>query len=254
MNGYKWWIVAFLPIFLTVAAALGAAAAPLMVEKNLFAPDRKPPSPDAADANKGPSKPGLSPKAIQLDAIMSVGESRKAVIRAKVPGAGPVQQEKGKGQSLYTTVQEGDSVGEYRVVKIESKSISLDKAGETIVVGIFAEGKVVPPPPPTPVAAAASGGAAGTAGGAAGAAGPAGQEAGRARGKVPMPGTPPVMAGQPGGSGLPEGASPGGQPEIINPVRTPYPPAEGGDTPEGAPEVPAMGETDEGVEMEEGAE
>jgi len=247
MNGYKRWIVAFLPVFLTVAAALGASAAPLMVEKNLFAPDRKPPSPDAPDANKGPNKPGLSPKAIQLDAILSVGESRKAVIRAKVPGPGPGPQEKGKSQSPYTTVQEGDTVGEYRVVKIEPKSISLDKDGQIIVVGIFAEGKVAPPPPPTPVAAGPSGAPGG-------ASGPSGQEAGRPKGKVPLPGTPPVIGGQPGESGMPEGASPGGQPGVINPVRTPYPPAEGGGMPEGAPEVPVMGEIDEGVDMEEGAE
>jgi|GEM_PF-1712622 len=241
MNGCKRWIVTFLTVFLVVAAfASGATAVSLMVERNLFAPDRKPPVPDSPDAGKGQGKPGLSPKAIQLDGIMSVGETRKAIIRAKTPGSGP-SQEKGKSQSPYTTVQEGDTVGEYRVVKIESKSVSLEKDGQSIVVNIFAEGKVVPPPPPTPAAAS-------------GASGPAGQDAARAsREKAPVPGAPPGSAGPPG---IREGAGPGGETGIVRPVpvRTPYPPGDVGEMPEGGPEGPGIGEVEEGGGMEEGAE
>jgi hypothetical protein len=50
------------------------------------------------------------------------------------------------------TVREGQQVGEYRVVKIEGKSISLEKDGQTYVLGLFAEGKISPPAPHAPVA------------------------------------------------------------------------------------------------------
>jgi len=46
------------------------AAAPLMIEKNLFSNDRKPPPPESADASQKPAKPGMALANIQLDGVM----------------------------------------------------------------------------------------------------------------------------------------------------------------------------------------
>lgn len=120
------------------------SAAPVMVEKNLFAQDRRPPPPESATAARQSNKPGVSHNAIQLDGIIIHGDSKKALLRYKgqVPGA-----EKKKGQSPYVTVREGQRFGDYQVVKIESKSISLEKDGQVFVISLFSDGKVVTPLP-----------------------------------------------------------------------------------------------------------
>ena len=46
-------------------------------------------------------------------------------------------------------------VSDYRVSKIESKSISLEKEGQSFTIGLFAENKVVTPPSPMPMPAPA---------------------------------------------------------------------------------------------------
>ena len=118
-----------------------------MVEKNLFAQDRKPPSPDSAVQNPQPNKPGLSAKALQLDGVFIRGDTRKAIVRVKgqLPGA-----DKAKTQNPYVTVGEGEKMGDFQVVKIEPRRISLEKDGQTEIVNLFAEGKVVVPVPPVP--------------------------------------------------------------------------------------------------------
>lgn len=119
-------------------------AAPMMVEKNLFAQDRKPPPPESATPAVQSNKPGPSHNAIQLDGIIIHGDSRKALLRYKgqVPGA-----EKKKDRSPYVTVREGQRFGDYQVVKIESKSVSLEKDGQVFVISLFSDGKVVTPLP-----------------------------------------------------------------------------------------------------------
>jgi hypothetical protein len=124
-----------------------AESTPIMVEKNLFAQDRKPPSPESVAQNPQPNKPGLSAKALQLDGVFIRGDVRKAIVRVKgqLPGA-----DKAKAQNPYLTVAEGEKIGDFQVVKIEPRRISLEKDGQTEVVNLFAEGKVVVPVPPQP--------------------------------------------------------------------------------------------------------
>jgi len=131
--------------------ASNGASTPIMVEKNLFAPDRKPPSPETAVQAPQPNKVGLSAKAIQLDGVFIRGDTKKAIVRVKgqLPGA-----DKNKTQNPYVTVTEGEKLGDFQVVKIEPRRISLEKDGQTEVVNLFAEGKVVVPPPPVPASAA----------------------------------------------------------------------------------------------------
>ena len=124
-----------------------------MVEKNLFAPDRKPPSPESTAPAPQANKPGLTAKAVQLDGIFIRGDIKKAIMRVKgqIPGA-----DKGKAQNPYVTVKEGEKIGDLQVVKIDYRSVSLEKDGQIDVVKLFAEGKVVPPPPPVPAAPGAA--------------------------------------------------------------------------------------------------
>jgi hypothetical protein len=133
-----------------VCASVGGSA-PLMVEKNLFSQDRKPPPPDAGTQTPQKSSSGLSVKSIQLDGVMIYGKVKKALVRIKGQSGGAQQ---GKGKSPFMTAQEGEKIGDFQVVKIEPKSISLEKDGQVFVVDLFAEGKVVPPAPaaPPPVA------------------------------------------------------------------------------------------------------
>lgn len=129
------------------------AAAPLMVEKNLFATDRKAPPPESADTSVKAAKPGMAIGNIQLDGVIIESNSKKAVLRMKNQPAG-AQVKKGQPASPFVTVREGQMVSDYRVSKIESKSISLEKDGQTFTVGLFAENKVVSPasvaPAPAP--------------------------------------------------------------------------------------------------------
>jgi hypothetical protein len=123
-------------------------SAPIMVERNLFAQDRKPPTDEPAPAAPRGNAPGLSAKAIQLDGVFIHGDTKEALLRVKgqMPG-----KNKDKGQTPYVTVREGEKIADYQVVKIESRSVSLEKDGQIVVVNLFAEGKVVPPAPPVPL-------------------------------------------------------------------------------------------------------
>ncbi len=125
------------------------AAAPLMVEKNLFAPDRKPPLPELADTSAKAAKPGMAIGNVQLDGVIIQSNLKRAVLRMKNQPAGTVGK-KGQPASPFVTVREGQMVGDYRVLKIESKSISLEKDGQTVTIGLFAENKEVTPLPAPP--------------------------------------------------------------------------------------------------------
>ncbi len=125
------------------------AAEQIMVDKNLFAQDRKPPPADLSAAAAQPGKPGVALNAIQLDGVMIQGDTKKALLRLKSP---PAQADRKKNQSPYVTVHEGQRVGDFQVVKIEPKSVSLEKDGQVSVLSLFSEGKVSPqvPSPPVP--------------------------------------------------------------------------------------------------------
>jgi hypothetical protein len=149
----KWGCLPWVMVFVMVYGFSSVwAAGPLVVERNLFAQDRKPPSDEVAEAPRR-NTPGLSSKAFQLDGVFMYGDKKEALIRLKSQAPG---KPRGKDQSPYVTVREGEKIDEYQVVKIEPKSVSFEKDGQTIVVNLFAEGKIVPPAPPVPAAPGAS--------------------------------------------------------------------------------------------------
>lgn len=131
---------------LTCALPAWSAKTPIMVEKNLFSEERKPTPPESATPKPQAAKPGVNPKSLQLDGVFIHGDSKKAVVRFKGQAPGT---EKGKS-AAFATVREGEKVGDYQVLKIEPKRITLEKDGENIVVDLFMEGKVAPPAPPVP--------------------------------------------------------------------------------------------------------
>jgi len=90
---------------------------------------------------------------VQLDGVFIRGDTRKAILRVKgqIPGA-----DKAKPQNPYVTVKEGEKIGDLQVVKIDFRSVSLEKDGQIEKIDLFASGKVVPPPPPVPATPAAA--------------------------------------------------------------------------------------------------
>jgi hypothetical protein len=119
-----------------------------MIDKNLFSLDRKPPPPESAASTSRAGGAGMPVSNIQLDGVMVNGNNRKALLRLKSQTG---STDKKKPRSPYVTVRENQQVGDFRVSKIEPKSISLEKDGQTFVINLFAPGKVLPPaavPPP----------------------------------------------------------------------------------------------------------
>jgi hypothetical protein len=181
---------------------LVAAQEPLMVEKNLFSPERK------AMETKGPEPTGEPPKlpkgAIQLDGVFLHGDVKKAILRVN-PSMLKKPVAKGKTDP-FVTVSEDEQLGDYRVAKIEPRSITVEQRGSTFVVPLFAPGKVAPPPPKAPSGAAGQPPPAGAPGA------PQPPQAARAhqRGQQPAaaPGEqlqPPGQAAHPGEQGFPPG-------------------------------------------------
>ncbi len=124
-----------------------SASSSIIVEKNLFSPDRKPPSPDSETTSASDASPAVPPKALQLDGIFVYGDTRKALIRFKGQAPG---KNKGKEDSPFVSVREGDKVSDYLVNKIGSKSVFLEKGGQTFELYLYASGKVLPPLAPSP--------------------------------------------------------------------------------------------------------
>jgi len=117
-------------------------AAPTLVEKNIFSQDRKPPAPESEVAPAQPTKPGMPISNLQLDGVMIRGGEKRAMIRLKSQVG---MTDKKKGQIPYVTARENEQVGDYKVLRIERKSVTLEKDGQNITLGLFAEGKVVIP-------------------------------------------------------------------------------------------------------------
>jgi hypothetical protein len=83
---------------------------------------------------------------IQLDGVMITGNNRKALVRLKSPQVGG---DKKKAQSPFVTVREGQPIGDYRVIKIDTKSIMIEKDGQSHTINLFAEGKIASPVAPS---------------------------------------------------------------------------------------------------------
>ena len=112
-----------------------------MVEKNLFAPERKPVESQAAEPK--PEAPKMAKGSIQLDGVIIRGETRKAILKVN-PGL--LKDQKNK-TNPFVTLGLHEQIGEYRIEKIEPRGITLESRGTTLEIPLFVAGKAVAPPP-----------------------------------------------------------------------------------------------------------
>jgi hypothetical protein len=146
------------PITETPESSTAPTSESPMVQRNLFSPDRRPPSPDSPTLAGEHREAKTPPSAVQLDGVFIYGESKSALLRLK---SQPHPGKRGPGEeapaSPYVTVSEGEQAGEFRVVKIDPRSVTLEKDGEVVEVKLFESNKVSPPVqavPSTPAAGA----------------------------------------------------------------------------------------------------
>jgi hypothetical protein len=105
-----------------------------MPPMNYIAPEEAPPQPEA-EAILPNGLSGMKVSNIRLEGVIILGENRKALIRLKLPR---VDLEKKKWESPFRTVHEGQYVEGFRVVRIEPKSISVEKDGKAYKISLFA--------------------------------------------------------------------------------------------------------------------
>ncbi len=133
----------FLTAFvLLVSCSLALASSSLIVEKNLFSPDRSPPG--SAASTPQDSEAPFKLKDIRLDGIIHYNHLRMAVLRIK----GKLTSS--KTGSSYVAVKEGESIGPYKITKIDKNKITIDYNGESHSVTLYQPSKKAPPPPPPP--------------------------------------------------------------------------------------------------------
>lgn len=137
---------AFSPLF---------AATPIMVQKDLFSQDRKPPSPQGASTSSLRTGRGMAIGNIQLDGVVFRNNSRKALLRLKNV---PIRARGAKGfpVSPFVTVRVGEMVNDYRVTKIDIQHVTLERNGQTYTLGLFSANKIAAPASPAPRAAVVS--------------------------------------------------------------------------------------------------
>jgi len=143
---------------LTLGCFVGICRAePSMVEKNLFSEGRKPTTdeePAPENAGRRPAQTGLPPRSVQLDGVFIRDNARKALVRVSSQLLGePKSRVRGRGpadQFPYMTISEGEAIGDFKVIKIDSRSVSLEKDKQVYEIGLFMDGKVVPPATPLP--------------------------------------------------------------------------------------------------------
>lgn len=131
---------------------VSALQVPVMVENNLFNPERKPVSSEAtAPVKQNQRKIKALEKAFQLDAVFYFGEVKSALLRVN---SRILRTQQNKTASPYVRVHEKDAVGDYQVVAIEPTSVTIQGNGETLNIPLFQQGKISPPAVPLPAAPA----------------------------------------------------------------------------------------------------
>jgi|GEM_PF-3318766 len=145
----KHWGLGLLMAVSLVLQPLMAGAAPLMVEKNLFSPDRRPDEADGAEVAAGEKE--LPRGHIQVDGIFIAGKMKKAILRVN-PRLMKDEEKKGP----FVTVVEGQRLGDFRIASIEPRKdrtgpfVRVIYQGAEYEVPLFAQGKIEPPPAPVP--------------------------------------------------------------------------------------------------------
>jgi hypothetical protein len=116
------------------------AQEPQMVEKNLFSPERKPVESKSTESKGEPAK--MPKGAIQLDGVFLRGDVKRAILRVNPS----LLKDKKKKTDPFVTVSENEQLGDYRITKIEPRSITVEMGGNSYDISLFAAGKVAPAP------------------------------------------------------------------------------------------------------------
>jgi hypothetical protein len=111
-----------------------AHAGPAVVEKNLFSPERRPPTaPEIALTGRGQEQGGT----IEVLGIVIIGSSKpSALVRVGQGRTAP-----GRNGSQPVLVRAGDQVGDYLVNRIEAGGLVLERGGKRYAVPLSREGK-----------------------------------------------------------------------------------------------------------------
>ena len=102
----------------------------VIVEKDLFSPDRKPPKqdPEAQKGDKSVEKKRL-PANLQLFGVVLKGRSTKALLS---------NPDRRKNKKRYVWVTEGEEIGGYKLIRIHSDRVVLDKRGVRYELSLYA--------------------------------------------------------------------------------------------------------------------
>ncbi|MBW1974203.1 MAG: hypothetical protein JRI45_01345 [Deltaproteobacteria bacterium] len=133
--------VILMACFLAVLATPLFSQENVVVEKNLFAPDRKPPA--IQENSKTVDHGTFNPDDIQLDGIIYFQHEKRALVRLR-RNIGEYQ----KGN--YVVLKEGESIGPYKVTKVGKASIIVNWKGQEQEIPLYQSGKIAAPPPPLP--------------------------------------------------------------------------------------------------------
>lgn len=133
-------------------------AEPVMVEKNLFSPERSPVEEEPEATPEEQQKTVFPAGQIQLDGIFIHGEVKKAILRVNPRLLMDKNDSRQKKAEPFVTVKEGEQLGDFQIKTVEPRGIRVSYKGNDYEVPLFAQGKVasqpVPalPPPPVPQA------------------------------------------------------------------------------------------------------
>jgi hypothetical protein len=118
-----------------IAVSSFVVSVPLMVDKNLFSQSRKPNSEaDRPVAQKNTQR--FSPNGIQLDGVVIHGKTKKALVRFRDR---PLRAKPTRGRSQQLVVQEGESIGDYKLIRITIRTIWLERSGERYELSLFSK-------------------------------------------------------------------------------------------------------------------
>ena len=123
----------------------------IIIQRNLFSDTRTAGTFESEDENgnmpgeKAAENP-LPPGSVQLEGVIMTGESRRALLRVN-PGLLASERVRSRNQNVSMVwAKEEDSLGEYKIARINRESVIMQKGDSKYEIGLFAAGKITLPP------------------------------------------------------------------------------------------------------------
>ncbi|SFM41360.1 hypothetical protein [Thermodesulforhabdus norvegica] len=142
-----WCLICAFVLFCSTPVVGRAEESSVIVEKNLFSPDRKPPE-QSTTSEINTSEP-FENEDLQLYGIIIYetprGLEKKAILSVNKKFLPPDIEDR------YLFVKEGESIGPFKVVSIEKNKISVEYSEKSYVISLYSPAKKnTSPPPPIP--------------------------------------------------------------------------------------------------------